>query len=127
MCRRGAQLRKMSASVNYAAEHAAILEDSDTEDVRVDVNQRALIDKILARYCTDFSVYRELLQNSNDARATRSEIRFTTVQRNDQKLVASVSYRNNGAPFSDGDWSRLTCIASGNPNPDSIGAFGVGR
>ena len=36
-------------------------------DARVEVNQRALIDKILARYASNNAVYRELLQNSNDA------------------------------------------------------------
>lgn len=117
----------MASPADFTAQHAAILGDSGTEDVRVDVNQRALIDKILARYCTDFSVYRELLQNSNDARATQAEIYFATSREVDTTVVTSVSYRNNGAPFSLADWSRLTCIASGNPNPDSVGAFGVGR
>ena len=45
---------------------------------RVEVNQRALIDKILARYASAGAVYRELLQNSNDAGATVAEIYFTT-------------------------------------------------
>lgn len=44
---------------------------------RVQVNQRALIDKILARYAAEYAVYRELLQNSNDADATTAEIHFT--------------------------------------------------
>jgi hypothetical protein len=50
----------------------------DTEEERVEVNQRALIDKILARYASANAVYRELLQNSNDAEATVAEIHFTT-------------------------------------------------
>jgi len=33
-------------------------------DETVEVNQRALIDKVLARYSGEFSVFRELLQNS---------------------------------------------------------------
>ena len=37
---------------------------------RVEVNQRMLIDKMLARYSSDFVVYRELIQNSDDAQAT---------------------------------------------------------
>lgn len=52
--------------------------DASTEgEERVEVNQRALIDKILARYASAGAVYRELLQNSNDAEATVSEIYFT--------------------------------------------------
>ena len=61
----------------------------------VEVNQRALIDKVLARYSGEFtgerswdrsffnlilltSVFRELLQNSDDARSSAVEIRFET-------------------------------------------------
>lgn len=47
-------------------------------DESVEVNQRALIDKILARYSGEFTVFRELLQNSDDAQATAVEIRFET-------------------------------------------------
>lgn len=77
---------------------------------RVEVNQRALIDKILARYATEFSVFRELLQNSNDAAATQAEIIFET---NEEGLVRQVIYRNNGKPFTDADWARLKKIAEG--------------
>lgn len=116
---------------------------SSGQEKRVDVNQRHLIDKILARYATQFSVFRELLQNSDDARATVSEIYFSTVpspsgvpsqagsstlslHNIEEKLVTKTVYRNNGTIFTEEDWSRLTCIASGNPNPDHIGFFGVG-
>ncbi|CAF4050058.1 unnamed protein product [Rotaria sp. Silwood2] len=37
---------------------------------RVEVNQRMLIDKMLARYSSDFVVCRELIQNADDAQAT---------------------------------------------------------
>jgi hypothetical protein len=88
----------------------------------VRTNQRALIDKILARYCTDYSVYRELIQNSNDASATQAQVCFSTAPVAQaaggvRRVVTEVVYRNNGAPFSDADWSRLTCIADGNPSP----------
>lgn len=43
---------------------------------RVTVNQRLLVDKMLARYSSDFVVFRELIQNSDDARATFVEIYF---------------------------------------------------
>ncbi|KAI0046331.1 hypothetical protein FA95DRAFT_1398210 [Auriscalpium vulgare] len=47
-------------------------------DETVEVNQRALIDKVLARYSGEFTVFRELLQNSDDAGARAVEIRFET-------------------------------------------------
>jgi hypothetical protein len=72
-------------------------------DSRVEVNQRALIDKILARYASAGAVYRELLQNSNDAEATIAEIHFTV----EDKIIQQVLYRNNGMPFRTQDWSRL--------------------
>ena len=48
----------------------ALLEDARAEEA-ITVNQRALIDKILARYAAEFTVFRELLQNADDAGATR--------------------------------------------------------
>ena len=47
-------------------------------DESVKVNQRALIDKVLARYSGEFTVFRELLQNSDDAQSKTVEIRFQT-------------------------------------------------
>lgn len=44
----------------------------------MEVNQRALIDKVLARYSGEFTVFRELLQNSDDAQSEAVEIRFET-------------------------------------------------
>jgi hypothetical protein len=44
----------------------------------VEVNQRALIDKVLARYSGEFTVFRELLQNSDDAQSKAVEIMFET-------------------------------------------------
>jgi hypothetical protein len=43
--------------------------NEDVED-RVEVNQRMLIDKMLARYSSDFVVYRKLIQNSDDAQSS---------------------------------------------------------
>lgn len=68
------------------------------------------------------AVYRELLQNSNDAEATKGEIHFSTKD----GVVTQVLYRNNGMPFRPQDWSRLKKIAEGNPDESKIGAFGVG-
>lgn len=50
----------------------------------MEVNQRALINKILARYSGEFTVFRELLQNSDDAEAKIVEIRFETENVGDQ-------------------------------------------
>ena len=68
------------------------------EEARVEVNQRALIDKVLARYSGEFtcegllfiidlllftvfilSVFRELLQNADDAGSSTVEIHFETI------------------------------------------------
>ena len=87
---------------------------------RVEVNQRALIDKILARYASAGAVYRELLQNSNDADATRGEIDFTV---NESNVVTSVEYKNNGMPFRPQDWDRLQKIAEGNPDEKKSWCF----
>lgn len=130
--------------------------DGGSEDA-VTVNQRALIDKILARYAAEFTVFRELLQNASDSGATHCQLRFETVDEKDRsnpQLPSSTEiastpsssssssphasipdfkaplkswvFKNNGRPFSGDDWSRLRRIAEGNPDPDKIGAFGVG-
>lgn len=120
------------------------LMDAGSEDA-VTVNQRALIDKILARYAAEFTVWRELLQNASDSGATHCQLRFETL---DYQAIPSALaetyaapplleldlkaplkkwvFKNNGRPFSDDDWSRLRRIAEGNPDPDKVGAFGVG-
>ena len=86
-----------------------------------------MIDKILARYASAGAVYRELLQNSNDADATTAEILITTSSSEGGKeVVSQVIYRNNGLPFRTQDWARLRKIAEGNPDSSKIGAFGVG-
>tara|TARA_B110001450_G_C17588411_1_gene467899 strand:- start:518 stop:778 length:261 start_codon:yes stop_codon:yes gene_type:complete len=73
-------------------------------------------------------VYRELIQNSNDADATIAEIYFTTnyEDTHSNENVISVTYKNNGKQFRKEDWSRLKKIAEGNPDESKIGAFGVG-
>ncbi|KAG1902668.1 uncharacterized protein F5891DRAFT_146977 [Suillus fuscotomentosus] len=45
---------------------------------RLEVNQRALVDKVLARYPEEFTVFRELLQNADDARAKKVLLEFQT-------------------------------------------------
>ncbi|KAI0342553.1 hypothetical protein BDW22DRAFT_1484759 [Trametopsis cervina] len=119
-------------------------------DESVEVNQRALIDKVLARYSEEFTVFRELLQNSDDASAKAVEIHFDTegyLQRSNNAggddgssetsditplpdlktvLVHQWTFKNDGMIFRNEDWNRLKKIAEGNPDEEKIGAFGVG-
>lgn len=107
------------------------------EDEAVSVNQRALIEKILARYSGEFSVFRELLQNADDAVAGNVEIHFRTdtpdavysageLPNLKTHAISSIMVRNDGFPFREEDWERLKSIASGNPDETKIGTFGVG-
>ncbi|CAF4112088.1 unnamed protein product [Rotaria sp. Silwood2] len=50
---------------------------NEGEENRVEVNQRMLIDKMLARYSSEFVVYRELIQNSDDAQSTSFTLEIT--------------------------------------------------
>ncbi|GJN91725.1 hypothetical protein Rhopal_004748-T1 [Rhodotorula paludigena] len=114
------------------------------DDEQVSVNQRALVEKILARYSGEHTVFRELLQNSDDAAASSVELHFRTTTGSTASAdaqptyapdqlpdiartkVASIMVRNDGFVFRQEDWARLTEIASGNPDETKIGAFGVG-
>ncbi|KAI9753025.1 MAG: hypothetical protein M4579_005367 [Chaenotheca gracillima] len=133
----------MAVAIDYNALRSQTL-GSGTDEEAVTVNTRALVDKILARYAGEHTVYRELLQNSGDAGATKVTIRLETAPSTTvavptgtepsallkhtllhhtlQRLVIS----NNGQVFSASDWSRLKRIAEGNPDETKIGAFGVG-
>ncbi|KAH6568144.1 hypothetical protein BASA50_002410 [Batrachochytrium salamandrivorans] len=123
---------------NLALLKQSLLLDTETEAKNVLVNQRHLIDKILARYSAEFTVFRELLQNSNDAGAESAQIIFLTDSDAIPKTslfsfpwsktstVHTVVYKNNGRAFSDQDFARLRKIAEGNPDEQKIGFFGVG-
>ncbi|CAF4709285.1 unnamed protein product [Rotaria sp. Silwood2] len=50
---------------------------NEGKENRVEVNQRMLIDKMLARYSSEFVVYRELIQNSDDAQSTSFTLEIT--------------------------------------------------
>ncbi|KAH0537512.1 hypothetical protein FGG08_005687 [Glutinoglossum americanum] len=116
---------------------------SGAEGEAVTVNTRALIDKVLARYSSEWTVLRELVANAADACATKVTIRFTTWQPTLAEPIASnqvpsleyairystlrrLEVANNGNAFADSDWRRLKSIAEGNPDEQKIGAFGVG-
>ncbi|GBB83161.1 hypothetical protein RclHR1_00010043 [Rhizophagus clarus] len=95
---------------------------SNFNEERVEVNQRLLVDKILARYSSEFVVYRELMQNSDDAKSSSIQIVFET----ENNKVIRILFKNNGFAFRPEDWNRLKTIAEGNPDEQKIGAFGVG-
>ncbi|GBC47094.2 hypothetical protein GLOIN_2v1761431 [Rhizophagus irregularis DAOM 181602=DAOM 197198] len=95
---------------------------SNSDEGRVQVNQRDLIDKILARYSCKFVIFRELMQNSDDAESSSAKIIFET---NGNKITRII-FKNNGFAFRPEDWERLVRIAEGNPDEQKIGAFGVG-
>nr|ODN97578.1 hypothetical protein L204_02996 [Cryptococcus depauperatus CBS 7855] len=111
------------------------------QDEDVEVNQRALIDKILARYSGEHTIFRELLQNSDDAGAQHVQIKFYTAKGMEvlknggepsvlpdvkKDMIQNYVVSNDGVPFRDEDWNRLKKIAEGNPDEEKIGAFGVG-
>ncbi|KAI9246456.1 hypothetical protein BDA99DRAFT_592382 [Phascolomyces articulosus] len=107
-----------------------MMESGGTEE-KVEVNQRHLIDKILARYSAEYVLYRELMQNADDAGSSSVEIQFHTEQCDPAKpnlsaKMEKVTFKNDGIPFRPEDWSRLKRIAEGNPDEQKIGAFGVG-
>ncbi|RHZ75365.1 hypothetical protein Glove_216g186 [Diversispora epigaea] len=109
-----------------------VLSNSGGEE-RVEVNQRHLIDKILARYSAEFVVFRELMQNADDAKSSSVQIIFETQKSYnflDSNILkdkcSRILFKNNGFAFRSEDWDRLKKIAEGNPDEQKIGAFGVG-
>ncbi|CAF0789764.1 unnamed protein product [Adineta steineri] len=78
----------------------------------VRTHMRNLIDKMLARYSSEFVVCRELIQNADDVGATC--------------CITEICATNNGREFTETDWKRVTAIAEGNTDVDSVGQFGVG-
>lgn len=98
-----------------------------------------LITRTLTKYPVDYALYRELLQNSADARADGVAISFqsTPSDKNGGAIkddisnvhtvpIGRLTVKNNGQLFEEEDWLRLKEIAKGNPNESKIGAFGVG-
>lgn len=100
---------------------------SEVIEEAISVNQRALIDKILARYAAEFTVFRELLQNADDAGAQCCQLRFDTRkdlgqdQESSQEPSGSSgrkkpdfkaplhhwTFKNDGKVFGQDDWARL--------------------
>ncbi|CEP14613.1 hypothetical protein [Parasitella parasitica] len=107
--------------------------DTGGVEEKVEVNQRHLIDKILARYSAEYVLYRELMQNADDASSTSVSIHFQSCSTPDDTKLPNLSakcdkiiFKNNGMAFRPEDWQRLKRIAEGNPDEQKIGAFGVG-
>ncbi|QSL66000.1 hypothetical protein MERGE_003137 [Pneumocystis wakefieldiae] len=105
------------------------------QESSVTVNQRALIDKILARYASEYTLFRELLQNSDDACSRHVEIHYQTLSdpvgyedmsQVTKRLCCQLVFKNDGVLFREEDWQRISRIAEGNPDEEKIGAFGVG-
>ena len=90
---------------------------------RVNVDQKQLMNKILARYATDFSTLRELLQNADDAAASQAHI---TLHLHRDGSCDKIVVWNNGQDFVEADWKRVQYIARGNQDTASVGMFGVG-
>lgn len=105
---------------------------SSSHGSAVSVNHRALITRALTKYPVDHALFRELLQNSADARSNSATIQFSTPSTDMNPLeihnipINRLTFMNDGMDFNDDDWKRLKEIASGNPNESKIGAFGVG-
>ncbi|POG82993.1 hypothetical protein GLOIN_2v1803346 [Rhizophagus irregularis DAOM 181602=DAOM 197198] len=76
---------------------------SNANEERVEINQRLLIDKILARYPSEFVVYRELMQNSDDAKSSSVQIKFESSDAYDK--VIRILFKNNGYAFKQDDWN----------------------
>lgn len=96
----------------------------------------SLITRTLTKYPVDYALFRELIQNSSDAKAKSCVISFKStvpggLQKSKIKDIGSIAVdrltvKNNGLYFKEDDWSRLREIAKGNPDETKIGAFGVG-
>ena len=120
---------------DQSAADAQWLESSNV----VKVNQLALVTKILSRYGADFFVLKELIQNADDAGASNVVVSLSTdntpkkksfaaaAQGHEQKQFGHLTVTNSGGKlFDDASWARIAEIATGNPDEDSVGHFGVG-
>ncbi|KXS11237.1 hypothetical protein M427DRAFT_115056 [Gonapodya prolifera JEL478] len=95
------------AAASLTALQTQLLREDGVEE-KVEVNQRALVDKILARYSGEYTVFRELLQNSNDANATEVEIDFVSTPDSKRRIS---DYRLRQAA------SQVTPIVPPKPSP----------
>ncbi|CAG8538686.1 7915_t:CDS:10, partial [Acaulospora colombiana] len=96
-----------------------VLSNTDGEE-RVEVNQRHLIDKILASH--DIKAY-QCNYFKDDAKSTSVQIIFETQKSSNATEInilkdkcVRILFKNNGFEFRPEDWNRLKKIAEGNPD-----------
>jgi len=75
----------------------------------VTVNQRKLIDTMLARYAGDYATFRELIQNADDAHSKTFTFSFKDVQKlgGSEIKMSEIQVTNDGKIFRNQDWDRL--------------------
>ena len=108
------------------------LQNGREEDVVANV--RRLIFGMLARYSSEFFIFRELIQNADDAEATEFEVEIrcdsspssSREMHFNKRSITEIRMKNNGHVFTETDWKRVIAIAEGNTNVESVGQFGVG-
>jgi hypothetical protein len=115
----------LACLVSFAAV-AAGAQNFEKEQLEVDVNVRAIVDRILSRYPNKFAMFREMIQNANDAEATSIEFDFRDDCSGMGVEGPCMHVQDDGKGFADEGWKRLVTIASGNPDPNKVGGFGVG-
>ncbi|KAF8125996.1 hypothetical protein EV363DRAFT_1349476 [Boletus edulis] len=99
---------------------------------KLGANISALVDKSLGNYSGPFDVFRELIQNADDAEAKKIEIHFLT-ENSGESCDASEgdnvymwTIRDNGGGLDKPQWDRLCTIGDGNQELAKVGTFGVG-
>ena len=108
-------MRKSGSPLRVGGVSAAAAEEEEEEDgayEAVGVNQRHLIDKILARYATEYTLFRELCQNADDARATCMKIEFTSEGNDETSTRAAGSGGSSSSAVSGSDGSRRRSSSS---------------
>jgi hypothetical protein len=106
--------------------------------MNVKVNIRAVIQRILSRYPARYAMFREMIQNANDAGASMIKFEFrascdpdgdslwSSLKGNLVSGNACLVITDDGSGFNEAAWTRLRTIASGNPDTEKVGGFGVG-
>ncbi|CAF4020170.1 unnamed protein product [Rotaria sordida] len=100
----------------------------------VTINLRKLIEGMLAHYSSEFFVFRELIQNADDAKASSFSLEIkcnapssSSVEMDfHNHVITEICTTNDGLIFSETDWKRVATIAEGNTDIASVGRFGVG-
>ena len=96
----------------------------------VTVNLRRLIEDILSSYSVHFFVFRELIQNADDAKASSFslEIKCDAPSSSEEidfhnRVITEIDTINDGLVFSETYWKRVATIADGNTDAASVGRF----